>query len=273
MEFNIASNEDLCAMISMSDYEFKEKLQKHRESVESIVKYLKNEIPLDLFCTEETIKSVSEERVHLIEGVIARSLYDDDSNSVDIDVTIDTMMHCIFGDYPDFFTAPASTMYHGDWIGGLCDHSLAVLEAAYGMADTHLSSSLGRIVKLPPLWFILHDICKCNCYERTTKNRKNPETNKWETVECWATKKDYISGPHGDESVNRIYQMLLKYPSELDWMSAHFVEGWRLAISYHMGLYNVSDGDMINYNNAKRKYPVVLLMHHADMVASQIWGF
>lgn len=272
MQFNIISEEELSDIINMSDDDFRMKLARHREDVSRCVRYLKNEIPLDIFCTEDTIKTLSEERIMLVEGVIARSLFDSDYHD-NIVGGVALAMENIFSKYVDFFTAPASTMFHGDWVGGLCDHSLAVLEAAYGMANTHLDTFEHKTTKLYPLWFILHDICKCECYERTMKNRKNPETNKWETIQCWSTKKDYISGPHGDESVNRIYQIMLENPIQTEWMSMSFTEGWRLAISYHMGMYNVSDSDMINYNNAKRKYPVVLLMHHADMVASQIWGF
>lgn len=167
----------------------------------------------------------------------------------------------------DFFTAPASTSYHGDWEGGLVDHSLAVLEAAIRMKDAYLDSKENK--KLEPLWFLLHDVCKINCYELVDKNRKNPETGKWETVKGFQTRKDFISAAHGTESVSRIFQIMDR--QECNWMKELFTDNWRLAIDYHMGLYNVSEGDKINYNNAIRKYPEILLMHHADMVASQIW--
>ncbi len=34
------------------------------------------------------------------------------------------------GDECDFFTAPASTKYHGNYPGGLCEHSLDIYEMA-----------------------------------------------------------------------------------------------------------------------------------------------
>ncbi len=179
---------------------------------------------------------------------------------------VDASMNVMFY-ASDFFTAPASTSYHGDWEGGLVDHSLAVLEAAIRMKDAYLDSKENK--KLEPLWFLLHDVCKINCYELVDKNRKNPETGKWETVKGFQTKKDFISAAHGAESVSRIFQIMDR--QDCNWMKEMFTDNWRLAIDYHMGLYSVSEGDKINYSNAIRKYPEILLMHHADMVASQIW--
>ena len=56
------------------------------------------------------------------------------------------------------------------------DHSLAVLEAAYATSNLYLDTPDKKVVELFPLWIVLHDLCKCNCYERTNKNRKNPDT-------------------------------------------------------------------------------------------------
>ena len=258
----------------MSDFDFRKKLTAHRENVLKIIPYLKNEIPLDLFCTEDTIEDVSKERLFLFECILIRSFRTDTVGEIGgWSTIIANVMSVILDLYPDLFTAPASTMYHGDWVGGLMDHSLAVLEAAYASTNLYLDTPDKKIVELFPLWIVLHDLCKCNCYERVNKNRKNPDTGKWETVECYSTRKDYVSENHGAESVSRIYELLLASDKFKYALKCRLTECWRLAVCYHMGMYGLSDADMINYNNAKSKYPEVLLLHHADMVASQIWGF
>ena len=42
----------------------------------------------------------------------------------------------------DFFTAPASSKFHGDYTGGLCEHSLNVYEVACHLNDYYLQSAV-----------------------------------------------------------------------------------------------------------------------------------
>ena len=56
----------------------------------------------------------------------------------------------------DFFTAPASTRYHGAWEGGLLAHSMKVYEILKTKTE---DSDAVKIVAL------LHDICKTNFYK------------------------------------------------------------------------------------------------------------
>ena len=65
----------------------------------------------------------------------------------------------------DFFTAPASTRYHGNYEGGLCEHSLNVYDAlvdilnrprvkeVYGISYSNESIAIAAL---------LHDLCKVN---------------------------------------------------------------------------------------------------------------
>ncbi len=175
---------------------------------------------------------------------------------------------CVMFSGTDFFTSPASTMFHGDWFGGLADHSIAVLEAAMSTYKTY------GVKEFSPIWFVLHDLCKCNCYELVDKSKKNPQTGKWETTKSWSTRKDYLSIQHGAESVVRIQDAILRDDSAdgFDWMRSHFTKNWQFAIAYHMGMYDIGESDKISYNNAVKSYPEILLMHHADIIASHIWG-
>ena len=76
----------------------------------------------------------------------------------------------------DFFTAPASTRFHGSYAGGLAQHSINVyrclrayldrerVQEEYGM---HYSDETVALVSL------LHDVCKIGCYKAGTRNVKD----------------------------------------------------------------------------------------------------
>lgn len=70
---------------------------------------------------------------------------------------IDWMVH-----ESDYFTAPASTKYHGNYSGGLADHSLNVYDSLSLLnkefRETPYNEDTIIIVSL------LHDLCKCHYY-------------------------------------------------------------------------------------------------------------
>ena len=58
----------------------------------------------------------------------------------------------------DFFTAPASTRFHGAYDGGLCAHSLnvyRVLRSSFFEPDTDTEETYAIVA-------LLHDLCKAN---------------------------------------------------------------------------------------------------------------
>ena len=81
----------------------------------------------------------------------------------------------------DFFSAPASTRYHGNYEGGLCQHSLNVydclcdilarprMQEVYGIRYSDESIAIAAL---------LHDLCKVNFYKTSFRNAKN-EQGKW----------------------------------------------------------------------------------------------
>jgi 23S rRNA maturation-related 3'-5' exoribonuclease YhaM len=78
------------------------------------------------------------------------------------------LLNFLLSDHSDFFTAPASTRFHGAYEGGLLEHSLNVYDCLcdqlsrrrvkeeYGF---HFSEESIAIVAL------LHDLCKVNFYK------------------------------------------------------------------------------------------------------------
>ena len=75
----------------------------------------------------------------------------------------------------DFFSAPASTRFHGACEGGLCMHSLNVYHALRDRFVTPEYSEESFVICA-----LLHDLCKANYYKLGTRNVKNESTGQWE---------------------------------------------------------------------------------------------
>ena len=80
----------------------------------------------------------------------------------------------------DFFYAPASTRFHGSYAGGLLKHSLNVYDCLVKRMQHWENNAYDDESLIISALF--HDIAKVNLYQRGTKNVKNPDTGKWETV-------------------------------------------------------------------------------------------
>ena len=145
-----------------------------------------------------------------------------------------------------FFTAPASTKYHGAYEGGLFDHSL---ETAKALVD--LTEKLGLTwerKESPYIVGMYHDLCKCDNYVKdfeTDKYIYNPEI---------------IIPGHGDKSVIMISKFITLTDEEI------------ACIRWHMGAYERDPRMWTYYGKAIEKYPNVLYTHTADMIASKIVG-
>ena len=146
----------------------------------------------------------------------------------------------------EFFEAPASTKYHGAYMGGLFDHSL---QTAKELVD--LTQKLGLEWERrdsPYIVGMFHDLCKCDNYVwdiETDSYKYNP---------------DIIIPGHGEKSVI----MLEKYITLTDEEIA--------CIRWHMGAYEKDPKMWEYYGKAIEQYPNVLYTHTADMIASKIRG-
>ena len=84
----------------------------------------------------------------------------------------------------DFFTAPASTRFHGAHEGGLAEHSVNVYECLRAYLDRERVKSLYHMEysdESVALVALLHDVCKIGCYKVSTRNVKD-ENGVWQRV-------------------------------------------------------------------------------------------
>jgi len=145
-----------------------------------------------------------------------------------------------------FFTAPASTKYHGAYEGGLFDHSLEVTKQL-----VNLTEKLGLTWERPesPYYIgMFHDFCKCDLYEWDIEN------------ECYKYRNDTIIPGHGEKSVILLLQHDFLTEEEI------------ACIRWHMGAFEKDPKMWSYYSRAIKQYPNVLYTHTADMIASKIIG-
>ena len=152
----------------------------------------------------------------------------------------------------DFFTAPASTKYHGAFESGLLMHSINVC------AELNLDPN-SKVY--PPETIIivalLHDICKANFYAVEMRNRKNDQ-GRWEQYPFYVVD-DKLPYGHGEKSVYIVSGFMRLSREEA------------MAIRWHMGF---SDNDFkgggYSVGNAFEKFPLAVLLHIADLQATYL---
>ena len=100
----------------------------------------------------------------------------------------------------DFFEAPASTQYHENYTGGLCEHSLKVYDT---FKKLHKAFNLDININSIIIMSLLHDVCKANCYTKEKKNVKIGQN--WTQVDYWKFDDNNPIG-HGHKSVILLLQ-------------------------------------------------------------------
>ena len=148
----------------------------------------------------------------------------------------------------DFFTAPASTRFHGSIEGGLLGHSMKVYEI--------LKEKVGEDSESVRIIALLHDICKTNFYKTDYRNAKN-DLGVWEKVPYY-TVDDSIPYGHGEKSVMMISEFIKLTPEE------------KYAIRWHMGFTEPKEL-YTTIGLAYKKYPIALLTHEADLEATYFY--
>ena len=166
----------------------------------------------------------------------------------------DRLLDFLCSDNSDFFTAPASTQYHGAYPGGLLEHSLNVYdclcdylarERVRNLYELDFSEESIAIVAL------LHDLCKVNFYVETTRNVK--ENGVW-VAKPYYTIDDQLPYGHGEKSV---------------YIASGYMRLTRdeaFAIRYHMGF--SGNEEKRDVGNAFARFPLALALNFADTEAA-----
>lgn len=158
----------------------------------------------------------------------------------------------------DFFTAPASTKFHGAYEGGLVEHSLNVFYRLRNLytAECGESALSDRMMETIAVCGLLHDICKVNFYSTSTRNVKNEKTGQWEKQPYYTVADQFPYG-HGEKSVYIINSFFKLNRDEA------------LSIRWHMGGFDESAKGFAlsqTYENCQ----LALLLHMADMMATYL---
>lgn len=148
-----------------------------------------------------------------------------------------------------YFVAPAAISHHGNYIGGLYDHSKQVatelqnLTYRLGLTWDHSRS--------PFVVGILHDLCKCDDYIMDDNG-------------AWIYNKNKLLPGHGDKSVMMAQQIMAVTEGGLNNEEMY-------CIRWHMGAFDDRE-NWSCYTAAVKAFHNVLYTHTADMIASQIIG-
>lgn len=176
----------------------------------------------------------------------------------------------------DYFTAPASTMFHSSYEGGLLQHSLNLYECLKQKREQPVWKNTFENVSDESLIIIalLHDLCKVNFYKKGFKNQKTYDSLKVQAAERWQVKHDSMGDyiweetsifqiddrnplGHGEKSVIMINQFMRLRDIEL------------YAIRWHMG-FSEDSSQYRTLNKAMSMYPIILATFEADLEAANL---
>lgn len=162
----------------------------------------------------------------------------------------------------DFYNAPASTKYHLSRPGGLAIHTCNVIWYQVRIQKPQTAAEMGAII----LDAVTHDFCKVNFYQATYRNvkvysdngsKREPDGRRFDWNSAMQFEiKDQLPLGHGFKSMHMALGFLReKMPREV-----------AAAICAHMN-------DPVDNPDAEKllaEYPLALMLHMADVMASQI---
>ena len=160
-------------------------------------------------------------------------------------------------DTTDFYSAPASTRYHGSYPGGLVQHTLNVAYELKQLVDFY-------DIKIPKDSILIcalgHDFCKINTYKETIVNvpPQRTKSGKWEQQQGYK-KDEYLKLGHGAKSLSTLQDFITLKDYEKE------------AIYWHMGAFDL--GQYNNINDLSKTFeenPLAFLLHIADMCVTYI---
>jgi len=159
----------------------------------------------------------------------------------------------------DFYYAPSSTKYHNAFEHGLLYHSLSVMDSSFKIRDAldlHNEISDEELI----ISSLLHDLCKVNFYKTEMRNKKNKDTNQWESVPTYVIDDKFPMG-HGEKSLLIIMRYIKLSSKEM------------LAINWHMGGFDIRCLSYQGQNTLSRAMELnklTTVLHMADLTSTYI---
>lgn len=156
-----------------------------------------------------------------------------------------------------FFIKPASINHHSNEDGGLFLHSRLVAEELITL--TKKNNLTWQRKESPVIVGLFHDLCKLDNYEMVI-DEPGVEMMGGSVVGRtyrWQYNPEPMMQGHGDKSVMLLSTLLQLTEEEM------------LCIRYHMGAFT-DKSEWAYYTRAVQKYPNVLWVHHADMIAAHV---
>ena len=169
----------------------------------------------------------------------------------------------------DFFRAPSSTIFHGNYEGGLCQHSLNVYHALNQLVTMTKESALPEKSQSIAdesiiISSLLHDLCKTNFYKSEIKVFKDDATGTWRHYSTYVCDDKFPLG-HGEKSVIMIQNFIKLTGDEI------------VAIRWHMGLADpgtfISPYNKYAYSTATKESSLTVLLQLADYYASYMMEY
>ena len=158
----------------------------------------------------------------------------------------------------DFFTAPASTRFHSNFEGGLCEHSIKVFEKYTKLLELEYGKDWQNEISLESATIIalFHDVCKVDTYITDYRNVK--ENGEWVKKPFYAVN-DKLPYGHGEKSVYIVNGFMRLTRDEA------------MAINWHMGAFDERAKNNPNIlKNVFQKFPIAYLTHIADYMATYL---
>lgn len=146
---------------------------------------------------------------------------------------------------------PASTKFHGNYSGGLLDHSVNVFQRLWQLKDAFGLDGVGA--ETIAIVALLHDLCKVGKYKIEMRNVKIDGA--WIQKPFYKSVDDNPFGYHGPASVFLIQKYMKLTDEEI------------AAIACHMGAYDRLPTDY-SLSDVYQKYPLAYALHTADCLAT-----
>ena len=167
----------------------------------------------------------------------------------------DKLLAHLMSSSSDFFTAPASTRFHGSYEGGLVEHSLNVYECLRDYLSRERVKELYGLEasdETIAIVALLHDLCKMNFYKPGFRNVKD-DNGVWQKVPTYEID-DKLPYGHGEKSVYIISGFMRLTREEA------------FAIRYHMGF--SGNEEPRNVGSAFEMFPLAFALSTADIEAT-----